>query len=64
MSPLNELLFLSIYALMSGINDQEPTIIFGEEKLNQLRKYFPYKNDISSIDTLERLYPALDPVSF
>jgi len=64
MYPLNELLFLSISALISGINDWESTIIFGEEKLEWLRQYFPYKNGIPSVDTLERLYSALDPVSF
>lgn len=64
MYPLNELLFLSISALLSGINDWESTIIFGEEKLDWLRKFFPYKNGISSVDTLERLFSALDPVAF
>ena len=64
MYPLNELLFLSISALVSGINDWQSTVIFGEEKLEWLRKFFPYKHGIPSVDTLERLFSALDPVSF
>ena len=64
MYPLNELLFLSISSLISGINDWESTIIFREEKLDWLRKFFPYKNGIPSSYTLERLYSALDPIAF
>ena len=64
MYPLNELLFLSISALVSGINDWQSTIIFGEEKLEWLRTFYPYHHGIPSVDTLERLFSALDPVSF
>ena len=64
MYPLNELLFLSVSALLSGVNDWQLTVVFGNEKLTWLRKFFPYKNGIPSADTLERLYSALDPVAF
>jgi predicted transposase YbfD/YdcC len=64
MYPLNELLFLSLSALISGMNDWQSTIIFGEEKLDWLQQYFPYKYGIPSADTLERLFASLDPVEF
>lgn len=64
MYPLTELLFLSISALLSGVNEWQLTVIFGNEKLDWLRKFFPFENGIPSADTLERLYSALDPVVF
>ncbi len=64
MYPLNELLFLSISGLLSGVNDWQLMVVFGNEKRSWLRKFFPYKNGIPSADTLESLYSALDPIAF
>jgi len=64
MYPIEELLFLAISALVCGINDWQKTVIFGDQKLEWLRKYFPYKNGICSPDTFERLFSAIDVTQF
>jgi predicted transposase YbfD/YdcC len=64
MYPLNEILFLSISALVCGLNNWQATVIFGEQKIEWLRAYFPYKHGIPSPDTLERVFSAIDPKQF
>jgi len=64
MYPLDEILFLSISALVCGLNDWQSTVIFGKQKLEWLRKFFPYKNGIPSADTLERVFSAIDTEQF
>jgi predicted transposase YbfD/YdcC len=64
MYPLEEILFLSISALICGLNNWQATVIFGKQKIDWLRKFFPYRNGIPSPDTLERVFSALDPEQF
>ena len=58
--PLNEILFLCVSAVISGFEDWEEIVDFGEEKLDWLRKYLPYKNGIPSHDTVNRVVSMLD----
>ena len=62
--PLADILFLVISAVVSGCNDWESIIVFGESQLGWLRKYFPYKYGIPSEDTLYRVFSALDTKVF
>lgn len=60
---LEELLFLTISAVISGCNTWELIAEFGLLKKDWLRRYYPYKR-IPSHDTLGKLFSALDPEAF
>ena len=62
--PINEILFLCISAILSGMNGWTEIQNFGEIKLCWLRRYFPYKNGIPSHDVLGRFFSVLDPNKF
>ena len=62
--PLNEILFLSISAVVSGMDGWTAIHNFGEIKLEWLRKYFPYENGIPSHDVLGKFFAVLDPNNF
>jgi hypothetical protein len=62
--PLNEILFLSISAVISGYSEWDEIVDFGEEKMEWLRQYLPYKNGIPSHDTVNRVLGLIDYRSF
>lgn len=61
---LNELIFLTLSAVVSGFQTYELIEGFGEEKLNWLRKYYPYRNGIPSHDTLGEFFSRINPKEF
>lgn len=62
--PLNEILFLTVSAVISGCRYWEEIADFGEEKLTWLRKYLPFLQGTPSHDTLNRVFSHLDYTSF
>ena len=62
--PLEEILFLCISAVISGMDDWTSITMFGRLKLTWLRQYLPYKYGIPSHDVLGKVFAALDPVHF
>jgi predicted transposase YbfD/YdcC len=62
--PLEEILFLTISACVSGANCWTGIQSFGEEKLDWLRKFFPYNAGIPSHDTISDLFILLSPTAF
>jgi len=62
--PLEEILFLCISAVLSGMDDWSSISLFGRTKLNWLRQYFPYRHGIPSHDVLGKVFAALDPDEF
>lgn len=62
--PLEEILFLCISAVISGMDDWTSICMFGHLKLSWLRQYLPYKRGIPSHDVLGKVFAALDPVGF
>lgn len=64
MYPLNEILFLSISATLSGCNGWTSIQEFGENKLSWLRKFFQYDNGIPSHDVLGKLFSNIDSKAF
>lgn len=62
--PLEEILFLSISAVISGMDDWTSIHMFGQLKLSWLRQYLPYKHGIPSHDVLGKVFAVLDPVQF
>lgn len=62
--PLDEILFLTISAVVSGVDNWVMMPVFGNTKLSWLRKFFPYKNGIPSHDVLGKLFAKLDTQEF
>ena len=62
--PLEEILFLVISAVVSGMDSWVDISLFGETKLPWLRKYFPYKSGTPSHDVLGRVFSMLDSDQF
>lgn len=58
--PLIEILFLTTSAVLSGFEEWDEIVDFGEEKLSWLRKYLPYANGIPSHDTVNRVISLID----
>lgn len=59
--PLEEILFLVLAAVVSGVNHLTRVETFGETKLEWLRTILPYKNGVPSHDTIGRVLGQLDP---
>ena len=62
--PLEEILFLCISAVLSGMDDWTSISMFGRSKLEWLRQYYPYRHGIPSHDVLGKVFAALDPEPF
>lgn len=58
--PLIEVLFLTTSAVLSGFEDWDEIVDFGQEKIEWLRKYLPYENGIPSHDTVNRVISLID----
>jgi predicted transposase YbfD/YdcC len=58
---LTEILFISLCAIMCGMEDIDGIVIFGEERQEWLRKYIELKNGVPSAATYERVLRMLDP---
>jgi predicted transposase YbfD/YdcC len=62
--PLEEILFLCISAVISGMDDWTSISLFGRSKLVWLRQYFPYRHGIPSHDVIGKVFAALEPTQF
>jgi predicted transposase YbfD/YdcC len=62
--PLNEILFLVISAVISGAEEWVSIQIFGNAKLEWLKRFFPYSHGVPSHDVLGKLFSRLDPKKF
>ena len=62
--PLEEILFLTISACVSGVNCWTGIQTFGQVKLDWLRKFYPFKSGIPSHDTISDVFIALCPQAF
>lgn len=58
--PLKEVLFLVLIAQLCGCDKLTNIAVFGQEKLDWLRKYYAYANGIPSHDTLGRVLAQID----
>lgn len=61
---LNEILFLTLCATISGAEGWNDIELFGQSKESLLKEFFPYEYGIPSDDTLRRFFRALDPEKF
>ena len=62
--PLIEILFLTTSAVLSGFEEWDEIVDFGEEKIAWLRKYLPYEQGIPSHDTVNRVISLIDNRAF
>lgn len=62
--PLDEILFLTISAVVSGCTGWDEVVDFGEDKLDWLGRFRPFDNGIPSHDTLNRVMSLIDPCAF
>lgn len=61
---VEEILFLTLTAIICGAEGWRDIERFGKAKIAFLRQVFPFKNGIPSDDTLRRFFRALDPKAF
>jgi predicted transposase YbfD/YdcC len=62
--PLRELLLLVLSATLAGMEDFVEIKLWGDQRLDFLRRFYPYERGIPSHDTLTDLVNALDPAVF
>ncbi|MCW3789212.1 ISAs1 family transposase [Plebeiibacterium sediminum] len=62
--PLQEILFLTISAVISGADNWTMIQEFGNSKLDWLRKFFPFNNGVPSHDVLGKVFARLNHEKF
>jgi len=62
--PLNEVLLLTLCAVVCGADGWVSVALFGKSKLAFLRRFLPFKNGTPSHDQLGLIFGALDAASF
>lgn len=62
--PLPEILLLLICGALTGMDDFVEIALWGEQRLDFLRRFLPYERGIASHDTLNDIVNALDPEVF
>ena len=62
--PLPEILLLVLCATLCGMDDFVETQLWGEQRLDVLRRFLPYERGIPAHDTLNDVVNALDPDLF
>lgn len=61
---LVDILFLTLCAVICGMDDWESIEVWGEVRLDWLRQFVPLENGIPSHDTIARVFAALDSKRF
>ena len=62
--PLTEILFVVLCGSVCGAESWRDFVLFGKEKIDFLREYYPFANGIASKDTFARVFAVLDPEAF
>jgi hypothetical protein len=62
--PLMEVLLIVICGTICGAESWRDFVLFGKEKLDYLRNFFPYEHGIPCKNTFARILGALNPESF
>ncbi len=59
-----DILFLTLCGMIAGCEGWTDIELYGESRIDFLRKYRPFENGIPSDDTLRRFFRAIDPEKF
>ena len=59
--PICEIFFLILAAVICGVQSWCGVEEFGNDRIEWLRKYYPYKNGIPSHDTIGRVMSLIKP---
>ena len=59
--PLSEILLLCLCAVLCGMETFEDIEIYGQEKIDFLRKFYDYEHGIPSNVTISRIFGWLNP---
>ena len=59
--PLDEVLLTILVGLLCRMEDFDEIAMFGEEQLDWLRRFLPFRNGVAPAQTLRRVLRALDP---
>src|SRR5208282_729968 len=62
--PLNEVLLLCLLAVLAGAGTFTDIALFGEKKLDLLRRFLPFRNGAPAHDRLGEIFAALDAEVF
>lgn len=62
--PLTEILFVVLAGSICGAESWRDFVLFGNAKLDFLRRYYAFKNGIPSKNTFSRVFAALDTEAF
>ena len=62
--PLIEILFVVLCGSICGAESWRDFVLFGREKLDFLRQYYPFTHGIASKNTYARVFAVLDPELF
>lgn len=62
--PLPEILLLVLCATLSDMEDFVEIVLWGEERLDFLRRFLPFERGVPSHDVLNDVFNALDPALF
>src|ERR1700730_11959579 len=62
--PLMEVLFVVLCATLCGAQSWRDFVLFGDERLDYLKGFFPYAHGIPSKNTFARVFAALNPEGF
>jgi predicted transposase YbfD/YdcC len=62
--PLQEIVFLAIFAALQGIESWRGIELLGNERLDFLRRFYLFKEGIPSHQTIGRVFSILKPKSF
>ncbi len=61
---LEAILVIALCAVIAGANDFQEVALFGQKRLDWLRRFLDLPNGVPSHDTFERVFARLDPVVF
>ena len=62
--PLNEILLVTLCAVLSGCDDFIDIVEYGVEKIHFLRRFLPFSNGIASHDTFSNVFRMIDFQAF
>src|SRR3990167_11241651 len=62
--PLSEILFVVLSGSICGAESWRDFVLFGKEKLDFMRQYYPFEHGIPCKNTFSRVFAALDTEAF